>query len=232
MKNGITQKGRAWEWKNSLWMFWTFIPFSFFNYISFYYIGYRVKQRKWTITGVVYSIPFILLIVGMETVPEDHWFSDMSFVIYFLAWIVSLIHVFRIRPEYLLRLEKLKDSGYEEKEMERLKQSINREYALSSAPVPPVQNVKPAQPKTETLHVLDVNLASEEEIGALPMIGAILAKKAALHKEQNGGFQNFEEFCQVLQLKPHVMERVKTHVAFSPVKKPAAAVKSGRIVDF
>ncbi|MFC7371419.1 ComEA family DNA-binding protein [Fictibacillus iocasae] len=231
MSKGITQKGKAWEWGNSLWMLWALVTFGLFNYISFFYIGYRVKQRKWTLAGVLYSIPFILMIIFSETTDEDHWSYGLTLAIYFICSTISFFHVFVVRKEYLLRLEKMKDSRFEEKELERLRQSIDREYAMGQHMA--AAKAEEPRPLSSNPSVLDINTSSEKEIAALPMIGSILAKKAVQHKELNGGFQHFDEFCDVLQLKPHVMERVRPLVAFSAIQRPAVeGAKSGRVIDF
>ena len=35
----------------------------------------------------------------------DIWVNDSIFGIHFIAWIASIVHVFKARTEYLLRLE-------------------------------------------------------------------------------------------------------------------------------
>ena len=50
----ITGRGKGWEMRNSIWMLWAILTFGFLNYVSFYYISYRVKQRKWFFAALIY----------------------------------------------------------------------------------------------------------------------------------------------------------------------------------
>jgi DNA uptake protein ComE-like DNA-binding protein len=231
MRKSITNKGTKWEMMNSLWMLWTWFPFGFFNYISFFYVAYRVKQRKWFISGVLYSLPFILFIV----VSEKHWLSDSAFIILLLSWIASIVHAFKIRAEYLLRLEA---RGLQKtRELEQLKTSIQKEYGAFSRPsisetVKQEDSVKPTEPHGVSRPV-DINAAAEEEIAAIPAIGGLLAKKVVAVREKEGGFRSLEHFAECLQLKPHVIEKIRPFVQFPETEAaPKQSKHEGRVVDF
>jgi competence ComEA-like helix-hairpin-helix protein len=238
MSKSITSMGKAWEWLNSIWMLWTILTFGFLNFISFFYIAYRVKQRKWTIWGFIYSIPFIFYIFLIELVTEDHWLVTFGFVLLMVMWIVSIFHVIKIRPEYLLRLEAQK--GRLNKELDDLRKTIAKEYKqpfekeLSPFTINQNQeNEKSAESKQQP-QLIDINTASEKEIASISAIGVILAKKVVTIREETGGFQSLEHFGQLLQLKPHVLERIKSNVTFSSIQNPnnQQDVTSGRVVDY
>ncbi len=99
----ITAKGTRWEILHSLWIGWTF-TLGFFNWIAFFYIGVRARQRKWVFWGVVYLTPFVLVMLNPNL---DNWLGDLAIFLTLLLGVIGIIHAFRIRKEYLLRLEAL-----------------------------------------------------------------------------------------------------------------------------
>lgn len=243
MAKKITSKGKMWELLNSIWMLWSIVTFGFLNYISFYYIAYRVKQKKWTIWGIIYSIPFILYILTYETINSDSVLSNIIFGIVMISWIGSIFHVFRIRAEYLLRLEQQKQIS--NREIEQLRKSIQNEYhgknqpisSLKSKEFVPHWSIQEREKNliSSSIIPIDINTGSEEEIGSIPSIGIILAKKIIALRKEKGGFASIDDFADSLQLKPHVRERIKPYVQFSDIGNNASIKseeKSGRIVDF
>jgi len=126
---GITNKGRTWENGNSLWLIWSFIMF--LNFIPFFWIGVRAKQKKWLVFGLVYFMFCFfspVLFVGIDI------YANTSTSLMLIAWIVSIIHAFLSRKEYLIRREIIIDNiGSED---DALRQKIQNEYAhQQNAPV-------------------------------------------------------------------------------------------------
>lgn len=238
----ITDKGKAWELRNSIWMLWAILTFGFFNYISFFYISYRVKQKKWFIAGIIYSLLFILAIVAMDVISSEHWFADLSLGAFLLGWIVSIVHVFRIRTEYLLRLEARFTTGQKDLEIQSLKEQIERENARNimvnrvvDTPEEIVLEEKNEVKSEESVAVIDINTASEEEIAKVPGIGALFAKKVVEARGKENGFTSFDHFAEVLSIQPHLIGKMKPYLKFpennqtetDPMKR-----SEGRIVDF
>lgn len=246
----ITEKGKGWEFRHSIWMLWAILTFGALNYISFYYISYKVKQRKWFIAGIIYSILFILVMVVSELFPTEHWVYDVTLAAYLLGWIASIVHVFKIRPEYLLRLEAKISSGHKEKEIASLKHKIAQEYGTTTASekrdntntnsihheqqkMVSQETINAIKETSTEIQIIDINTASEQEIAKIPGIGTIYAKKVVSVRSQENGFQSFDHFVEALSVKPHLIEKIKPHLSFpenpsiQPVKKP-----EGRIVDF
>jgi DNA uptake protein ComE-like DNA-binding protein len=243
MLKPITNKGIKWEIMNSIWMLWAILTFGFFNYVSFFYAAYRVKQRKWFIWGLIYSIPFILFMFAAEVIDEEHWLNDLIFAIYFIGWIVSIIHVFKMRAEYLLRLEAR--ASLKANELEQLKKSIKKEYGTLDAPSTDEivknkadmkdekSNIEGRAPSKTIAGPVDINTATEEEIASIPAIGGLLAKKVVAVRDQEGGFQSLDHFAEALQLKPHVIEKIKPFVKFPAIEAaPKQSKYEGRVVDF
>lgn len=245
----ITNKGKVWELRNSIWMLWAILTFGALNYVSLFYASYKVKQKKWFIAGIIYSILFICLMVISEVVSTEHWLYDLTLAAYLIGWITSIIHVFKIRPEYLLRLEANISSGYKEKEIETLKRKISQEYVTttientqkSKAALPVKEQSSVVQNKglTESkeaspeMHMIDINTASEKEIAKVPGIGSIFAKKVIAVRNQENGFKSFDHFVETLSVKPHLIEKIKPHLTFPESSSNDLVKKTeGRIVDF
>jgi hypothetical protein len=97
-----TSRGRAWEWLHSMWILWT-LTFGFFNWIAFAYIGIRARQPKWLLAAVFYAAPFGLGFIFGSFV-SDSWLNAFIAAAVGLS-VVSIVHAFLVRKEYLLRLE-------------------------------------------------------------------------------------------------------------------------------
>ncbi len=136
----VTSKGRRWEILHSLWIGWTLFTIGFFNWIAFLYIGFRIKQRKWIFWGLFYSIPLVVIILTESffgpPVSQPAWLRYSIPVLLPGLWIVSVFHAFRIRKEYLLRLE-LSQRRAIEKEVElrrRLRADVEGSVETTAEP--------------------------------------------------------------------------------------------------
>lgn len=243
----ITSKGRSWEIAQSWWILLTF-TIGFFGWAAFLYVGIKTAQRKWIKWGVVYAIPFMLAMA----IPGFSGTSigAMSFVV---ICIVSVVHAFRIRKEFLLRLEAQQARGSAEEI--HVRRRIAEEYGTSV----PAQNTPklekrspnsvpqaeaagqpvvstPAKPepvtRSQAAALLDINRATEQDIAALPGVGVILAKKAIALREKSGSFQSLEDFGEALSLKPHIVDRIRPMVTFSKIVQSEQSGGMGRLVDF
>lgn len=91
----------------------------------------------------------------------------------------------------------------------------------------------PEHPETpEVRHgaPVDLNRAGAAELADLPGIGIVLAKRAIDIRDRAGEFDSIDAFGAALELKPHVLERLRPHVVATismPVERSA-----GRVIDF
>jgi hypothetical protein len=258
-----TPKGTFWKIRKSWWILFTFTIM--FNWIAFFIIGSKVKHKKWKMYGALYSIPFILLMAIGDRYESSDWQWDILGLSLIGGWIASMIHAFRIRKEYLFRLEAIElREPYEDY---KLRGQIHSEYGVKfnqapieqplHQPIPqssygeqpkPVSQQVPSQPGNEVPPALpreffpaqtdpfksdpiDLNNASELELAGLPGVGPILAKRAILERERIGGFRSLEDFSQLLNLKPHNVEKIRPLVVVGPAEG-AAPKLAGRMVDF
>ncbi len=77
---------------------------------------------------------------------------------------------------------------------------------------PPVASERPELVKT------DINTAVFDSLLALPGIGAADAKLIAQHIQSNGPLTSIDEMSMILNLKPHIIERLRPLVTFSTTK--------------
>ena len=107
---------RSWELLHSLWIILTFTYFT--NWLAFIYVGLRTRNRRWSLYGIIYTLPFIIsqfvvssyadsaVTAGKEVIISNPATDIMGYIL-MIAWGISIIHAFYIRKEYLLRLESL-----------------------------------------------------------------------------------------------------------------------------
>lgn len=91
---------------------------------------------------------------------------------------------------------------------------------------------------SRTEKLVDVNSCTEDELLQLPGIGVIEAKKA-INFRNNNEFNSVDEFIQVLNIKPHFTEKIRSMLICNKTKKNESINNSnvntgraGRMVDF
>lgn len=127
-----TVKGKVWEFGHSLWMLW-FLTLGFLNGVAFIYIGQRTRHFRWTAWGLIYLVPFALMLIysiatdgKLDPAFENVGALDMMGV--FLVAIISPIHGFKVRREYLMRLEAIEKRAPAPQELQRrIAQEYDRE---------------------------------------------------------------------------------------------------------
>src|SRR3712207_3982147 len=98
-----TSKGKRWELIHSLWIGWAF-TLGILSWVAFLYIGLRTRHTKWLLWALFYATPLILFIMPVQ--PPVSW-DNLTLSTTMVLGVVSIIHAFLVRKEYLLRLELL-----------------------------------------------------------------------------------------------------------------------------
>jgi hypothetical protein len=139
---GITNKGKGWELRNSLWLIWAVIMPCIhlaFHGTAFLWIGLRARHRRWIFMACLYFLlgwlaPTLALGVFLE-VPAIRDFLLSAFVI---AWAVSIFHAILCRKEYLQRREMV----VAKKEFERRQRAAQKVQPNSIEPPSPTSENK------------------------------------------------------------------------------------------
>ncbi len=245
-----SSKNSIWRLTHSLWILWT-LPFGLSSWISFFYIGIRVRQMKWIISGLIYTIP---LIIGMLIGPTSDYLiiisgnsglSDLQYGFIIVIWIVSMIHAFLVRNEYLIRLEVIKEAkntpdkylrskyaqeyfGNKEKTFNKLQNPFKKDKSHDEVEKKNTRIIDSSKP-------VDINNDPEELIAELPGVGAILAKRAVEIRKSNL-FKSVYDFGETLGLKPHIIERIKPLIIINselPKNDQNSEIhESSRLVDY
>jgi len=84
----------------------------------------------------------------------------------------------------------------------------------------------------ELAQPLDLNSAGEEELAALPGIGAVLSKRIVTERHERGGFASVDEMAVAVALKPHVLQRLRSVLTVSERPDLPSDRPRGRVVDF
>ncbi len=243
MAKVYTDRGRKWEMLNSWWIIFTFLPIGMTSYIAFFYAGTKAKNARWRIYGLIYLGVFLLAFIPTYT--------EFEAMIFLALWIVPIIHAFKIRPAYLVQLDVLKanEKTFLNQEVMKLRQEAEAKFgrkmqkppqqkseagvkpheATADPLTPPIQ---PLFSKNHQIEKININLASEKEIAAIPEIGIILAKKAVVKREELGGFESFEQFAQIMGLKEHTLEKMKQRLIFFQNDHTDTHIHSGRVIDY
>ena len=98
----------------------------------------------------------------------------------------------------------------------------------SSNPAP--NSKASAEPNPYAGVIIDINNCGEEALASLPGISVAMAKKAITHREDIGGYDNLDSFYQYLDLKPHMIYQIGSHVKCGAPQ--GTAKQTGRILDF
>lgn len=214
MAGPITPYGKKWEMAHSVWMIWVFFPFALTAFISFVYVGIKMKQRKWIVAGIIYFAIMAQYFFYFSNYPIDHLYFDISMGIILTGWIVSCMHAVLARREYLqLLVKQIKKNPYAMQPTVNIKQSVS----LDAIPKKKKANKKAKKTNTARLkpQVIFINKATKQDIEALPSIGAILATEIVRVREQEGPFKSFAHFVEVMDMKPHVIAKAKPYMRFT-----------------
>ncbi|EKF84964.1 helix-hairpin-helix domain-containing protein [Methanobacterium formicicum] len=238
----------SWELINSWWIALTFGFFVYINWIAFIYIGITAKNRRWILFGVIYLIPAILIQIFAPSAPEQGMIVETNsllgiiLTLLFVMGIISIIHAFYLRKEYLLRLKTLK-----EMRDNQFRQQIVEEYESNNANLSKTSKNSPKREESEldsgfvkdlTLKHLptpiDINNDPEDSLAELPGVSLILAKKAVQLRQSGIYYESAEDFGMALGLKPHIVEKIKPFIIINPLNENQTLTEpeiKGRRID-
>lgn len=123
------RKSLIWNIAHSWWILLTFT--FVLNWVAFLYIGLKVKNKRWTMYGVIYALPFFLSYIPAQH-SENNTLGPIWGLIFLVDGVISISHAFKIRKEFLTRLEARQ---FAKKYLdETLIQQIESEYGLGTDP--------------------------------------------------------------------------------------------------
>lgn len=200
---GIDNKGAAWKTANSGWIIWTFF-FGLLSWVSFFYIGIRTKTEKWIYWGLFYFLPFFLVFILGEVVPL---FSILGYLAMVPMGLMSIIHAFLAKNEYLQRLAKTQEM----------------------AKLPPLPKKSEMKEKPLDKASVFINSDPPEKIAELPGFNIDLAVKVVLIRDMTGRFLSVEDFGKALSLEGSELNRLKPFISLDEAPEPSPADLSSRI---
>jgi hypothetical protein len=133
--------GRKWEWLHSLWIVWT-LPLGFTSWIAFFYIGWRTRRVRWLLWGLLYFAAFAAVATFSTANPLGQT-TSVAIGLMVVAGIISVIHAFAVRDDYLVRLENRMQEVAEADERTRRRLEDEHETRTGS---PPVEEPKQTTP--------------------------------------------------------------------------------------
>ena len=120
-----------WEWLQSWFIVLTF-PYILLSWAAFFYAGLRGGQIKWHLAGLVYLGGLVGLFIMLDRYPDaaerPEWFDGVMWGS-FALWLVSIVHAFLIRKEFLVRLDARLQHGV--RSDDRMRTEIQASYGLA-----------------------------------------------------------------------------------------------------
>lgn len=236
---------RSWRFRHSAWLLAPILGFGWFSFVGFLYIAVRMKQKRWWLLALAYTVASTISMVLMEVSP------DVGAMVTLVIWIVSIVHGVVVNRDYL-RWRSLKGPqnawythstapsapatpspaqqasngvlGVHTDQYYGTPQSAAPRLAGSHPPVAPPPVV--ATPQQSTLFAantggqtpvttVDMNRATQEQIGTLPGMTQELAAAVIAERTRRGGFTGFDDFANAVNLQPHQRVKVRDHITFS-----------------
>ncbi|MGN0193781.1 MAG: helix-hairpin-helix domain-containing protein [Pseudoramibacter sp.] len=240
--SGITGRGRSWEVLHSWWIALSFVCFA---WVGFFYIGAKAKQKRWVYFGVLF---FVLQFLGFIAVGATKGNLQQVFIyIWIASYGAGIVLAFTERKRYLISLDLLLNTDAPQKENQKLRDEVISDYRSEGIQVKDEETQDAVKPQADAdiqkaaSKVIDINACSELDFINLTGFNAATAKTAADYRKRHGGFYSVDEFLAITQVKPHLIEDVKSHIIcgqYTPdsgaSEKPAkpADQPSGRKLDF
>ncbi|WP_102026760.1 ComEA family DNA-binding protein [Salirhabdus sp. Marseille-P4669] len=250
MIDPITPFGKRWEIRHSIWMIWLFGIAGLTSFISFLYIGSRMKKVKWNIAALIYFICMAQYFFYGGDYDIDHIIFEISLVIALAAWVISIIHGFNARREYLrLLATKIIKDPY----ITTPPYLVKTRYFNTKGPME-VNTIKKIKKKKKNVSIpvadkekpfmLPINKASLKDIASHPYISNVVARQIVDARKRVKTFESFAHLVQETNMKPHVIAKAKPYLIFDekaqtkehpPEKQEEVKKKeysTGRIVDY
>src|SRR5215212_5139866 len=75
------------------------------SWVAFIYIGLRVRRIRWILWGLLYSMVFIAVAITSRTAGPGSDTANATVALMIVVGIVSVVHAFLVRNDYLVLLE-------------------------------------------------------------------------------------------------------------------------------
>ena len=237
-----TNKGCLWELSNSLWVLWTFL---FLPCVGFFIIGKRVNHRPWLIWGGIYLACMLVVFTFIDSKYENTLAFDAFLMIYFLGSFVHTFVARSAYIQKLIALEEGEEDdrmqqhsssmGYAgtnrtDQFASQYNARRNGQAGNTGSSTTQQRQFTTEQPdhtfvNTQSRHTaaaasasaVDINSCTLSELTALPGINIVAAKQAVKYRYEHGGFASFEEFAEVVKLKPHFLVQLQDRVVCNPI---------------
>lgn len=232
----ITPLGKRWERLHSIWLIWLIFIYKhgYLSFIAFFYIGIRAKKRKWIIAGFIYllgELGFLIMSYLDSVKGWDDIYFDWTVAVFLFFCIVSWVHAFWVRREYLLVIA--------EKEIVKRKQKRSKDTEKNIQQTISTASQQKAMEAATTYHQgpIPINTAKKADIAAIT--GMELATKITDKRAMNGHFHSLTDLIRSIHIKPHVLVQIQKHFIFDQkeMKQPdenktTSSTSQGRMVDY
>jgi hypothetical protein len=234
----------------SWWIGWTLTIF--FNWVGFLWIGFRARNWRWSLWGLLYSVPFWASAVLTDNdALWEGWPGDLAVIAMLVGAPISIVHAMAIRGEYARRRQDFDRRSASNASPSPA--SASRPSLINSTTAFCASSRRARAPRDEDdddtrFHVgfeldvgrirppgegIELNSASEEELASLPGIGPVLAKRAVAERQARP-FESVDDFGETLGLQPRMIDRLRglVRVEEPEDERRGEPRRGGRVVDY
>ena len=213
--------------------------------VGFFIIGKRVNHRPWLIWGGIYLVCMLIVFTLIDSKYKDASAFEAFLVAYFLGSFVHTFVARSAYIQKLLQQENEEEEYYRQRQVSgmgyagpnRTEQFANQYNTRRNSQVEGSGNANTQRTTTteKTDHTtvntsprqtaatagsatpVDINSCTLTEMTALPGINIVMAKQAVKYRYEHGGFSSFDEFAEVVKLKPHFIVQLQDLVMCKPI---------------
>jgi hypothetical protein len=207
------KRSRAWELEHSWWLFLILLSFGFMTWAAFAYIWLRTKVHGWGIAafGYLALIVAAMLLLSHE---QDTWEVSVGTVALIACWAGGFVHGLAWRRRALDLLSLDEDPRLREARRRLAQRSGAAELAREH---PSLAREAGIGRDADTFGgLIDVNGASAEELAELPGFNLELARRVVEVRQKIDGFDNVDDFANVLDLPPRLVDAIRDRLICLP----------------
>ncbi|MDR0287316.1 MAG: helix-hairpin-helix domain-containing protein [Clostridiales bacterium] len=201
----IIKSGKVDPGVESMWVIWSFT--FFLDFIGFLWVGSRTKNKSWSFLGFIYLAAIIAIIFSLFT-------AHLPGIAYFLYYLSGIVLSFAIRPNYIKRLQILKDLQVKINGLKREKIAGGENFTIQEleSEINAVQNN--LLPDIKISKKVNVNHCTEDELLMVPGFTKELADKATQIRNEKGYYSSFKDFILTLKIEPETAVKMQDRLSF------------------
>jgi helix-hairpin-helix protein len=207
-------RSKLWKVEHSWWLGLIALSAGFLTWASFAYIGLRTKRRRWQAWAAAYLMLIVAATYLLNAYDQDSWGVAAGTIGLLGCWAGGFVHGLAIRGEVLELLSLDEDPRLLGARRRLLTRSAAGELARRN---PALAHEAGIGQEADTYGgLVDVNGANADELARLPGFTPALGRRVVEVRERIGGFDNVDDFANLLDLPPRLVDRIRDRLICLP----------------